>query len=140
MPAGADISLLPLLGDEDLKQMGVATLGARKRILLGAAELAAGPAGGPSAAAACARDPGLGAADDAAAGAPAEGASGAGCSSAAAEAAAAAAQGAGAGPGVGDWRVLSGTGGATLFCGNIKRYFQPDGRCGAVLGAINSLC
>jgi len=37
--AGAGLNLLPILTDVDLKAMGVQTLGARKRILLGAAEM-----------------------------------------------------------------------------------------------------
>ena len=36
--AGADLSLLPILSNADLQAMGVATIGARKRILLGIAE------------------------------------------------------------------------------------------------------
>ena len=37
--AGAGLDLLPALTDADLKAMGVSTIGARKRILLGAADL-----------------------------------------------------------------------------------------------------
>ncbi|KAL4522626.1 hypothetical protein Ndes2526A_g01010 [Nannochloris sp. 'desiccata'] len=37
--AGAGLDLLPILTDDDLQAMGVQTLGARKKILLGAAEM-----------------------------------------------------------------------------------------------------
>lgn len=116
--AGADLSLLPFLSDADLKELGVATLGARKKILLGAAELAAGSGGG-----------GFAQQDNTAATAAAA-AAGADATTAAEPAAAEAAGAAGAAnSGVGDWRALSGAGGAALFCGNIRRYFQPDARC-----------
>jgi DNA cross-link repair 1A protein len=47
--AGATLALLPCLTDVDLQQIGIVALGARKKVLLGAAELAA-PAPAPPAA------------------------------------------------------------------------------------------
>ena len=44
--AGADLALLPFLKDADLQQMGIAALGARKKVLLGARELVASGGGG----------------------------------------------------------------------------------------------
>ncbi len=114
--------------------MGIPTLGARKKILLGAAELAAGPAPGADladpdpecwdghAAQLVAADRGPG---DAAA-APVGGSYGAAACGSTGEG-----SGGGSGgssSGVGDWRALSGMGGAALFCGNIRRYFQRDPR------------
>lgn len=149
--AGADLALLPLLGDEDLKQMGIAALGARKKLLLGASELAAGcsgtvpwgtaadappvgvaeVAGGPSGGDASGWDEEDEPAVDSYGPIPMLGAAAAAPAAAAAKCGAGAAAGGPEGTGggsVGEWRALSGTGGATLFCGNIRRYFLPDPR------------
>eukprot|EP00887_Chlorella_sp_A99_P008123 scaffold12.g8123.t1 len=111
--AGADVALLPYLGDEELRQLGVATLGARKMILLAAAELApqetAARGGGhaPSAAAACEEG-----AEAAAAAERLASHGQAGTSS--------------AGAGVGSWRALLGSASAAL-AGSITTYFKPVG-------------
>jgi len=51
---GIEFELLPQIGDADLKELGVALLGHRKRLLLAIAALAAGPA--PAASVAAARE------------------------------------------------------------------------------------
>ena len=137
LPAGAGLSLLPCLTDPDLQQMGIAALGARKKLLLGAEELTeAALRGGEG-------------------GGAQEG--GGGCQPAAAlqqeqqqgeqqgakmDAAAVAAvvttttakdqgrqhlrplENGGGDSGVRDWRSLLGAGGATLSC-SILQYFKP---------------
>lgn len=127
LPPGADLTLLPFLTDADLEQMGMVALGARKKVLLGVAELAArgaelACAGAEVEPRQCSTDTGPLRGD--AAGLLPGG-------STAAAAGAAGQHAGGSSGGVGDWRVLSGAGGSTLFVGNIRRYFQPDGRCGS---------
>jgi hypothetical protein len=146
--AGAGLPLLPCLTDQDLQQMGVAALGARRKLLLAAEELAeaaaeaeAGAAGGSDGSGggeAYDQAQGDGRWEDAqqAAGTAAleerrrshaqAGASGGGGGGAG---------GIGGGSGVGDWRSLmagsgagsgggSGGGGPLVSC-NILQYFKP---------------
>ncbi|KAI7837835.1 hypothetical protein COHA_008323 [Chlorella ohadii] len=134
--AGAGLSLLPCLTDADLQQMGIAALGARKKLLLAAEELAdavEAAAGGEQGAAegqqwAQQQEPGT------EAGAAAVAAAGHHYSQLLQEHAAAAAaederrrSHAAAGPsGVGDWRSLVAGGGGAVVT-SILNYFKPTG-------------
>ncbi|GAB4823565.1 hypothetical protein N2152v2_010611 [Parachlorella kessleri] len=150
--AGAGLSLLAFLDHEDLRQMGVVTLGARKKILMGAAELASGAAPAAAVLGGVHQDvtpvqPWDGGSNELApddephhhssekaAHAGGQAASSwtamqqpnavaAGITEGAQPRSAGQSSEAGA---VGDIQALSGMSGATLFCGNIRRYFQPD--------------